>query len=198
MCIIDVFPCSPLSLFVVYGDYMNSWCFPLPSHCCCLLYREEEDVLVFDIIIFFITIISSEQAHKNPFNTFFYLQCVILCWKPLSLFVCCPCHVFPIIVTCYVWFYAHQCVPLVLHHQCLLHVVVRWIVNVLVFELNKLTPHPNTFFITMCDFLLPIVFFFLLHVMITIFPIVTTCCIVAQGRKGGSNVQVHLFHQYFL
>jgi hypothetical protein len=64
----------------------------------------------------------------------------------------CPCHVFPTIVTCYVWFYAHQCVPLVLHHHCLLHVVVVWIVNVLVFKLNKLTPSPNTFFATMCDF----------------------------------------------
>jgi len=136
-----------------------------PSCCCSLLYREEEDVLVFDIIIFFITIIFKWASSQNPFSTFFFgynvcffvgstyfLLCVVLAmFFPLLLLAMCSS--------------THTNVfPLFFIHHCLQQVIVTWIVNVLVFELNKFTPSPNTFFfVTMCDFFSPNWFFFWLH-----------------------------------
>jgi hypothetical protein len=191
MCIIDVFPCFRLSLCVVITWIVDVFPFLLVVVPCCI---RKKRMCCFDIIIFFITIIFKWASSQNPFNTSFFYNVWFFVGSPY-LFLCVILAMFfPLLLLVMCSFMHTNVFPLVLHHHCLLHVVVTWIVNVLVFEFNKLTPTPNTFFLLQCViFLLPTVFLFGCIVVIAIFPIVIVCCIVAQGRKGGSNVHKFIF-----
>jgi len=156
MCIIDVFPSFRLSLCVVITWIVDVFPFLLVVVPCCI---GKKRCVVFDIIIFFITIIFKWASSQNPFNTSFFYNvwffvgspylflCVVLAmFLPLLLLVTCGSihtNVFPllfIIIACYMW----------LSHE---------IINVLIFELNKLTPHLTLSFVTMRDYLFPTIVF---------------------------------------
>ncbi len=195
MCIIDVFPCSPLSLCVVITWIVDVFPFlPIVLYCIgkkrmCWFLRSPS---------FSSPSFSSEQAHKT-FSTLFFLQCVIfLLEAPISFYVLSlPCFshycyllcvilctpmcspLFFIIIACYMW----------LSHE---------IVNVLVFELNKLTPPPNTFFCYNAWLFVPNRFFFVAvsWLQFSHCHCLLHCC--TRKKRRIQCTQVRLFHQYFL